>query len=46
MAEEYCSETCATEHGQLLRRKRRQLLILWAGAIAIMVLVVFLTFGG
>ncbi len=45
LKEEYCSEACTTEHRELIRRKRRQLLILWVGAVSIIVLVFVFGFG-
>jgi predicted nucleic acid-binding Zn ribbon protein len=45
VTEEYCSEECERSHSELLRKKRKQLLFLWMGAVAVLILAVVLSFG-
>lgn len=45
MTEEFCSEDCESDHRVMLSRKKRQLLILWIGAIAVLVFAVLLSMG-
>ncbi len=42
-SEDFCSDECRDKHTGVLRRKRRQLLYLWVGAMAILVLAFLLT---
>ncbi|MFQ5838576.1 MAG: DUF2116 family Zn-ribbon domain-containing protein [Thermoplasmata archaeon] len=44
VTEEFCSEECERSHSQLLGKKRKQLLFLWVGALAILILAVVLSF--
>lgn len=45
VTEDFCSEECETNHRLLLSKKRRQLLYLWIGAAAVLVIVAILSFG-
>ncbi|MFQ5986153.1 MAG: DUF2116 family Zn-ribbon domain-containing protein [Thermoplasmata archaeon] len=40
-SEDFCSDECREKHTGVLRRKRRQLVYLWLGAMAILVLAFF-----
>ncbi|MFQ6012163.1 MAG: DUF2116 family Zn-ribbon domain-containing protein [Thermoplasmata archaeon] len=42
-ARDFCTDTCRDKHTGVLRRKRRQLLYLWVGAMAILALAFILT---
>ncbi len=46
VSQDFCSEECETDHRQLLSKKRRQLLFLWVGAVAILIIVAFISFSG
>lgn len=41
-ARDYCDDACQAQHTSVLQRKRRQLLLLWVGAMAVLVLAFFL----
>ncbi len=43
LKEEFCSEECKTSHTLVMGRKRRQLLFLWVGAVAILIIAVVLS---
>ncbi len=45
ISEEFCSEECETNHRLLLGKKRRQLIYLWIGAVAVLIIVAVLSFG-
>ena len=40
---EYCSEECETERMNTLKKKRKQLLILYIGSVVILILAVLFT---
>lgn len=42
-SQDFCSEECTEKHRAVISKKRRQLLILWIGAMAVIVLAFFLT---
>ncbi len=45
VTEEFCSEECKTSHRLILTRKKRQLLLLWIGAMAVLLIAVVLSLG-
>jgi predicted nucleic acid-binding Zn ribbon protein len=45
VTEEYCSEECERSHVELLGKKKRQILFLWLGAAAVLILAVVLSLG-
>jgi predicted nucleic acid-binding Zn ribbon protein len=43
---EYCDEDCRDEHVQMIKKKRRQLLTLYAGSIVVVIVLVLFSMGG
>lgn len=45
VTEDFCSDECREGHRMVMSRKRRQLLFMWMGAAAVLVIAVILSLG-
>lgn len=42
-SEDYCSDDCRERHHATIKKKRRQLVYLWVGAMGVLILVFFVS---